>query len=394
MILLSVDAFCKKYSVDRSQTSSLKWDNVAERFGKADLVPLWVADMDFKVPEEVQVAMIERIQHGIFGYSVVPDSYYEAYFAWEKEKYMVTAKKEWVRFSPGVVQSFYNMVHAFTKPKEAVIVLTPVYYPFFSAVSDSDRKLVRCALKNDQGDYRIDFDTFEAAIIENQVKLFIHCSPHNPVGRVWTKAELERLFKICKKHNVMIVSDEIHRDILQKGTDFYSALRMEDYYDQLIVLNAPSKTFNLACLLHSHIVIPDEKIRKQYDEYAKEYCKSEVSLMGIIATEACYRYGSEWLEGLSNVIDYNFHILQQTFAQKAPLIIMSEKQGSYLAWIDLNAYVEPKNLESFIQEKCGLAIDFGEWFGKQNKGFIRINLATKPENIEFAATQITQNITA
>lgn len=388
-----IQSFCEEYGIDRKQTNCLKWDSLQERFGNKDLLPMWIADMEFKAPKATRQAMIERIEHGVFGYTCIPDSYYEAYFEWQKKRYGVVLKKEWVRFSQGVVQAFYAMIDMFTEKGDSVLFLTPVYYPFFNAVKDQKRHLVTLELDSEKGNYTLDFEEFERKIVEEKVKMFIQCSPHNPVGKVWTKKELTEIARICKKHDVFIVSDEIHQDILKKDVQFTSALNLDSsYFDKLIVLNAPSKTFNLACLLHAHILIPNEQLRDQFDAYANIHLKSEPSLMGVIATEASYRGGAEWLEGLLEVIDANFHYLEKTLALKAPQIVLSNRQGTYLAWLDLSAYVEPKQLKEFIQDKCGLAVDFGSWFSPNTKGFIRLNLATKPEYVQQAVNSIVENL--
>lgn len=391
--MIEVNDFVKKYGVERKQTNSVKWDGMSENFAREDLLPLWVADMEFKAPEAVQKALLERVEHGVFGYTVVPDSYYETFFAWQAQRYQVTLQKEWLRFSPGVVSSFYWMVNAFTEVQESVLILAPVYYPFYDSIKETGRKVVTSQLVNEAGKFTIDFHDVEQQIIEHQVKLFIHCSPHNPVGRVWTLAEQEQLFEICLKHNVIIVSDEIHQDLTRPDITYVSSLNMaEKYRKQLIVLTAPSKTFNLAGLLNSHIIIPDKELGQRYDEYAVTVNKGVTSLMGIVAAEAAYQSGAQWLTGLVGVIEHNYQILKTAFAEKTPHVILSEKEGTYLAWVDLRAYLKPSETKEFMEDKCGLAIDYGEWFGQGYEGYIRINLGTDPKYIEYASQKITSEL--
>ncbi len=387
-----IEAFCHRYGVARKNTSSLKWDALQERFGDVSLLPMWVADMEFKIPESAEQDLIERIKHGVFGYTIVPDSYYDIFFKWMLERHHAVVKKEWLRFATGVVNSFYWLVNALTEPGDSVIILTPVYYPFQNAVTDNKRNLITSELMNKEGRYEIDFADFEKKIIENQVKLFIHCSPHNPVGRVWKKSELEQLLAICAKHDVFIISDEIHQDIIREDVEFVSALAFEKYFERLFVLNSASKTFNLACLLHSHVIIPDENNRKVYDQYAKTIHQAEISVLGMVAAESCYRDGADWLKGLLNVVEYNYQLLKNILAKRAPKIFISEKEGTYLAWLDLSSYVKSAQVRDFVQKKCGLAVDYGEWFGPHTQSFIRINLATTPQNIQYAAEQIAANI--
>ncbi|TDL57407.1 pyridoxal phosphate-dependent aminotransferase [Paenibacillus dendritiformis] len=387
---MEMQKFVDMYSVERKNTRCLKWDALEERFGDPNLVAMWVADMEFKAPKAVSEALVERAEHGVFGYSVTPDSYYEAYFNWQQKRHGIHLEKEWIRFSTGVVQELYNLVNIFTEEEDAVIIITPVYYPFHNAIRDTNRKLVRSELINEDGKYRIDFDDFEKQIAENNVKLFILCSPHNPVGRVWSEEELETVLKICKKHHVFVIADEIHQDIMLGNRKFISALNVKNrtYHDNLVVVTAPSKTFNLACLLNAHTIIPDEKIREKYDQGIKTINQTEKSLMGQIAAEAAYTHGEEWLESLLEVIRHNFNYLKNELEKHAPKAIVTELEGTYLAWIDLRPYVNCEETKEFIQDKCGLAIDFGEWFSDKCKGFVRLNMATDPKLVELGTQRV------
>src|SRR5690606_9681337 len=299
---------CKRYAVERKGTNSLKWDALDVRFGDPDLVAAWVADMEFKAPEAVLDALHQRIAHGVFGYSFVPESFYEAFIDWEKRHHGYEVRKEWMRFSTGVVTALYWFVNAFTKPSDAVMILTPVYYPFHNAVKDTGRELVTCELVNENGNYLIDFDAFEKNIVDNDVKLFIHCSPHNPVGRVWTEKELKTILSICKKHDVIVVSDEIHQDLVMDGHKHIPSAIVNDgeFRDRLITVTAPSKTFNLAGLLTSFIIIENEQLRSEFDAYVKTVNQTEVNILGLVAAEAAYRNGQEWLDGLKAVIRHNY----------------------------------------------------------------------------------------
>lgn len=377
--------FYDKYYVDRHQTDSLKWDGVTEHFGSEGLLPLWVADMDFKIPEEVQNKMIERINHGVFGYSVVPDSYYQAVKSWQKNQHNVEVKKEWLRFTTGVVNSLHYLIQCFTKEQEAVMICSPVYYPFYDVVKDNKRKLVVSDLVINQGRYEINYEEMEEKIKKENVKALIFCSPHNPVGRVWTLEELKKISDICQKYEVLLISDEIHQDFVAKGHTFISYLGVEGVdFDKLIVVNAASKSFNLASLLHSHIFIPSSDLRVRYDEFIKTRISNPTSLMGVIATQASYDFGEQWLDELNQTIDDNFDLMTQLFKKLLPEAIVYEKQGTYLSWVDLSCYVTQDKMKEIVQDKAKLAIDYGEWFGKHSGTFIRINLATHPKNIELA----------
>ncbi|WP_371367589.1 Cystathionine beta-lyase PatB [Sporomusa rhizae] len=389
-----MNEFVKKYAVDRYKTNSLKWDALDVRFGDPDLLSMWVADMEFQTSEKVIEAMVERCRHGVFGYSYIPDDYFKAFSHWMEKRHGFPIEKEWVRFSTGVVTTLYWMINAFTKPGDACMILTPVYYPFHNAVKDTKRKLITVDLVNNNGYFTIDFAAVEKAIIENEVKLFIQCSPHNPAGRVWTEEELDKIMGICKKHNVLVVSDEIHQDIIIGDKKFIPAgiVGNGKYRNNLVTVSSASKTFNLAGLLHNHIVICDEKIRERYDEYAKTVNQSEVNVMGATATQAAYTYGEEWLERVLEIVKGNYQYLKEELGKKAPEIVVTTLEGTYLVLLDLRKYINPEDTKIFIQDKCRLAVDFGEWFGANYQGFVRLNLATDPKYVKKAVANIIDEI--
>lgn len=299
-----------------------------------------------------------------------------------------------MRFSTGVVTALYWFVNAFTKPEDAVIILSPVYYPLSNAVKDTGRKLVSSELINTGGKYTIDFEDFEKQIIDNDVKLFIHCTPHNPVGRVWTAEEAEKLLSICDKHNVLIVSDEIHHDMtFDDHTHLPSAIVADGKFSERIVtVTAASKTFNLAGLLTSQIIIENEELREQFDRFVKSVNQTEVNLLGMTASEAAFRHGADWLEGLRAVVKSNERYAVEQFAEYAPKLVISPLEGTYLLWIDLRPYIDPEDVKEFVQDTCKLAIDYGEWFGEKSRGFIRLNLGTEPRHIKQAVDSIIEHL--
>lgn len=379
--------------VDRKNTDCEKWDGLTDVYGQDDLLALWVADMDFQVPEAVTNALSNYIERGVFGYYRTPDSYYEAFINWEKEVHHFSIQKEWIRFSPGVVSGFYWIVQYMTQPGDAVIVTTPVYYPFLNAVKDNGCRLITSNLVNTDGAYTIDFEDFEKKIVEHHVKLFILCSPHNPVGRVWTKKELETLFDICRRHQVFVISDEIHHDLMYNGHTHIPSLSVGDYDDMMIMLTSPSKTFNLAGCQNSILVIPDENLRRQWDDFASRLRVTNGNSFGYIAAEAAYTDGHAWYEEMKETIYNNYQYVKETFSSELPAIVVSPLEGTYLAWIDVRSYLQPEEVTDFMQNKCGLAFDYGDWFGGSDfKGFIRMNLATSKENIENAVQRIIQNL--
>ena len=384
------EKFLKEYLVERKGTYSLKWDALDKRFGNADLISMWVADMEIKAPKEVIEALKERCEHGVFGYSYVSDEYYNSVINWLKEKHNYEIKKEWLRFTNGVVTAIYCFVNIFTKVDDAVLILTPVYYPFHNAVKDNNRKLITCDLKNTDGYFTIDYEEVEKKIVENNVKLFIQCSPHNPAGRVWKEEELAKILEICKKHNVLVISDEIHQDIIMKGYKHIPSAIVANgkYADNLITVSAASKTFNLAGLIHSNIIISNAELRKKYDEEIKKINQTEISILGMLATQVAYEKGSEWLENVKEIIEDNFNYLKTELNKHIPEITITNLEGTYLVFLDLRKIIPIDKVKEFIQDKCNLAIDFGEWFGASFKGFIRINLATDPEIVKKAVESI------
>ena len=384
------EKFLKEYLVERKGTYSLKWDALDKRFGNADLISMWVADMEIKAPKEVIEALKERCEHGVFGYSYVSDEYYNSVINWLKEKHNYEIKKEWLRFTNGVVTAIYCFVNIFTKVDDAILILTPVYYPFHNAVKDNNRKLITYDLKNTDGYFTIDYEEVEKKIVENNVKLFIQCSPHNPAGRVWKEEELAKILEICKKHNVLVISDEIHQDIIMKGYKHIPSAIVANgkYADNLITVSAASKTFNLAGLIHSNIIISNDELRKKYDKEIKKINQTEINILGMLATQVAYEKGSEWLENVKEIIEDNFNYLKTELNKHIPEITITNLEGTYLVFLDLRKIIPIDKVKEFIQDKCNLAIDFGEWFGASFKGFIRINLATDPEIVKKAVENI------
>lgn len=382
--------FIKNYIVDRRGTNCLKWDELDVRYGDPDLISMWVADMEFRTCDQVVEAMIERVRQGVFGYSYVPASYYKAYSDWMEQRYHFPLKKEWVRFSTGCVTGIAWMIHAYTNPGDACLILTPVYYPFHNVVTNNGRKLVAVDLTYDKGCFRMDFEAIEKAIVDNDVKMFVQCSPHNPAGRVWTEEELAQVLAICRKHQVLAVSDEIHQDIILSENPFVPAAVVENgsYSDIVITLSSSSKTFNLAALLHSHIIITDQTLMAIYDKFASGLNRTEMNVMGLVATQAGYTYGGEWLGHVLDVIRDNYAYLKQELNNRAPKIIVCPLEGTYLAFLDMRDCMEAGKVKEFILKKCHLAVDYGEQFGDNFEGFVRLNLATDPAFVKQAVENI------
>lgn len=380
--------------VDRKGTHCEKWDGLGERFGREDLLALWVADMDFRVPQCVLEAEKDYLDTGVFGYYHPSEGYYQAFMDWEQERHGYSVQREWLRFSPGVVPAINWLIQIFTEPQDRVLVLTPVYYPFLHAVRDNERTLVACQLVHQDGQYSVDLAAFEAAIAENQVRLFIMSSPHNPVSRVWRREELTAMLDICKKHGVLVLSDEIHQDLTFDGHKHIPSATAGDYSHMVITLTAASKTFNLAGCQNAFVVLPDAKLRKEYDAFTKRIHIREGNPFGYIAVEAAYRGGKAWLQQVQEIIWNNYGYLREQLAIHLPKACVTPLEGTYLMWVDFAAYLQPEEMERFFEETCGIAVDYGAWFEGDGQSHIRINLATSRENVEKAFSSILQGLQA
>lgn len=380
--------------IDRKGTDSLKYDFAVERGLPKDVLPLWVADMDFPVEDHIKEALIKASEHAIFGYSDTKDDYFEVLSSWYERRFFWKVKKEWLVKTPGVVFAIAMAIQALTKENEAIIIQEPVYYPFSSTIKANNRKLVinNLVLKKDK--YHIDFVDFEKKIIENNVKLFILCSPHNPVGRVWTREELQKLANICLKHKVYIFSDEIHSDLVyEKDTHTIFANLGKDVEDSCIVATAPSKTFNIAGLQVSNIWIANKKMRDSFKEAIDRAGYSQLNNMGLIATKVAYKYGEEWLEELKIYLKSNIDFVRKFLKDKLPNIKLIEPEGTYLLWVDCRELgLSEKERQGLIQNKAKLWLDTGTMFGKAGAGFERINIACPRKTLEEAMNRLKEAI--
>lgn len=390
---MNVQEFVRRYYVDRNGSDCYKWDSVMEEFGSRNLLPLWIADMDFKMPNVVRDALRKRVEHGVFGYTMIPDSYYNAIINWNEMEHKVKYEKDWIRVTSGIVPALYHIVQIFSKPGDSIMELSPVFFPFRSAVIDNGRKHVQCHLKNKEGIYTVDFKLFEDLIVQNKVKIFINCSPHNPVGRIWDEGELDMMYSICKKHRVLIVADEIHQDLeISKNHIPSIAVRNGEYKDMIISFQSASKTFNMAGMLLANIIIPNEKIRAIYDREIGKFALHVVNPMSIIAVETAYSQAQEWKRDMIEVIRVNYNYLKSTLEKVHPEIIIAPLEGTYLAWVDLTSVMDKDSVKSFCINEVRIAPNFGEDFDENYKGFFRINLATSPANIIKATDSLVREI--
>lgn len=374
--------------IDRKNTNSVKWDALKKEFGEEDLLAMWVADMDFACPDCVTEAL-KKYAETPLGYFVPPASYFDAVVRWEKTHHDYEIKPEWICVTPGVVPAIYWAVNVFSSPGDGVMVSTPVYYPFMRAVEHcGQRKLVKSELKRTGCSYEMDYERMERDIVENHVSLYILCNPHNPIGRVWTKEELETLLDICKKHHVMVISDEIHQDIINPklGRKKVTAATVGDYDDILITMAAASKTFNIAAVQNSFVIIPDKENREKFRLFRENMSLGQGNAFGYIATEAAYRGGETWLRDVLEIIYGNYEYVKKRFEEECPEVKIADLEGTYLMWMDFSSFFQTEEeLKAFLQGRCRIAADYGSWFGGEGyDAFARVNLATSRENVEEA----------
>lgn len=376
--------------IDRKGTRSLKYDFAVRRGKPKDVLPLWVADMDFQTSSYITDALEDMVKHGVFGYSESEEHYFEAVQNWMERHYNWHVKESWMTKTPGIVFALAMAVKAYTQENDAVLIQPPVYYPFKEVVEDNHRRLVNNTLVlGGDGTYTIDYEDFEKKVIEENVKLFILCNPHNPVGRVWTKEELERLGDICLKHGVFVVSDEIHADFVfgRKHTVFSEV--KEAYRDISMICTSPSKTFNIAGLQISNIFISNPGKATAFRRQVAAAGYSQVGLPGLVACEAAYRHGDEWLEGVLAYIKTNAEFTRAYLQEHLPRVKMTKLEGTYLVWLDFRDYgLTDKELDEKILNQAGLWLDSGAVFGKCGEGFQRINIACPRKTLQQALDRL------
>jgi len=375
---------------DRRNTDCLKYDFAVERGRPKDVLPLWVADMDFKTSSIILDDIKERTEHGIFGYTETKEDYYEAVKLWMKTRHEFDIEPEWLMKTPGVVFALAAAVRAYTNEGDGVLIQQPVYYPFSEVIEDNGRKVVSNDLVYENGKYRIDFEDFERKIKEKMIKLFFLCSPHNPTGRVWTISELKEIADICYRNRVIVISDEIHEDFVYPGYKHIPFLLADERIkDQIIICTSPTKTFNLAGLQISNIFIPGEKLRSKFKKQIDAAGYSQLNTFGIVACKTAYRYGGEWYEAVKKYIKGNLEFLRDYIEKYLPKIKLVEPEGTYLVWLDFKKYgLSDKELKYNVINKAGLWLDDGAIFGKTGSGFQRVNLATSRSVLKEALDRL------
>lgn len=360
--------------VSRCGTNSYKWDSMQ---ADKDVLPLWVADMDFRTAPAITEALAKRVQHGIFGYVRVPDEYYTAVTRWFERRHDWHIDKEWMIYTSGVVPAISAVIKALTEPGDGVVVQTPVYNCFFSSIRNNGCRIVSNPLIYEGGTYHIDFDDLECKTAESGVKLLLLCNPHNPAGRVWTREELSRIGEICQRNNVMVISDEIHCELVFPGHTYtpFASVCNEHLWNSVICVS-PSKSFNIAGLQIANIIARDEEVRRRIDRAININEVCDVNPFGIEATIAAYNDGEDWLMQLLDYLKANYDLLRDFFHTHLPEIPVTKLEGTYLVWTDCRMFNQPSDaLQSRLLEETGLWLNSGTMYGAEGEGFLRWNIA-------------------
>ena len=375
---------------DRKGTDCLKYDFAKRRGLPEDVLPLWVADMDFQTSSYVEDAVIERTKQAIFGYTETQEDYFAAVAGWMKRHHNWEIKPNWMIKTPGVVFALAMAVKAYTKENDAVLIQQPVYYPFSEVIRDNGRVVVSSDLYlGEDWRYHIDFSDFEEKIIAHDIKLFLLCNPHNPSGRVFTEEELTRLGDICLKHGVTVVSDEIHNDFVFSGTHHVFASVKKEYEDICVICTSPSKTFNLAGMLVSNIFIPNAKLRARFKHEVDAAGISQLGTLGLVAVEAAYTKGDEWYQNMLAYIRENIAYVKLYAKENLPGVNVIEGEGTYLMWLDFRGTgIDAEELDRRIIHEAKLWLDSGKIFGDTGRDFQRINVAAPRSIVEECLRRI------
>ena len=381
--------------LERRGTRSSKWDGCNARFGvdpSVELLPMWIADMDFRSPTEVVEALAQRVQTQAFGYTTVPDSFYDAILSWVERRYHWKIQKEWIVFTPGVVPAFNVAYQAFTQPGDGIIVPSPSYYPFFDGVRNNGRKVVACPLVEADGYWTLDFDLLERQVKDPDNKVLILSNPHNPTGRCWTAQELERLGTLCAENGVILLSDEIHADlIMEGGCHTCVGTLSQRIVDNTIFHFAPSKTFNLAGLQTAYTVIPNPELRQRFTAAITANRVINMNWFGQVALETAYNRCEGYVDALCRYVSANMDYMADYLKENLPMLKMRRSEGTYMVWVDFRGTgMTTEEIERFIIHDAHIAVDLGTWFGEGGAGFLRFNLACPRMLVERAMEQLTQ----
>ncbi len=363
--------------IDRSGTDSFKYDSCKRVFGTTDILPMWVADMDFRTPDFIVKAMKKRLEHEIYGYTLKSDSLYQSVIDWMKRRHGWEIEKEWIVFTPGIVPAVNMCIQAYSNPGDKVILQSPVYYPFFWAVDLNKRIQMNNQLVRVGDRYEMDFDHLERSI-DADTKMMLLCSPHNPAGRVWTRGELKKLADICTARNIIMISDEIHSDLIFEGYKHIPyAMLGDDIANNTVTCMAPSKTFNIAGLSTSVLIIQNPELRKKFNDVVETLHIAGGNIFGFVALEAAYTHGDEWLTQALKYIEGNVDLLETFVKERIPKLKVIRPEGTYLGWIDFRGLgMDDTTLRKFMIEKVKVGLNHGPTFGSGGEGYQRINLGS------------------
>ena len=369
--------FTKRYYIDRSKANTVKW----QRGRKMNALPMWVADMDFKDDERVINKLKEFIEKGDYGYNNLPEDYYDVFSSWHKKRNNVVYDKETIRFCRGAVDGMYQVIYALTEKGDSILINTPLYPPFKSTIRNCGRKVVEVSMIDNDGYFTFDYKAIERKFKTGKIKMMMLCSPHNPVGRVFKKGELEELFDLCHKYHVLVLSDEVHSDIIMPDQEFIPSLALKKYQNDIISLVAASKSFSLAVFSHCHVIIPNKKLFNKFVAYQQEYHLGGPNIFCALPTYYNYIYGEEWLDSLNNVVYENYSYF---YKQLSPYFEISNLEGSDLIFVNISKYNKGESAAKYLIEKCHLLFNEGETFDPRYNNWVRVNLATSLNNVKKA----------
>ncbi len=372
---------------NRKNQGCVKWDRADSGYGGTNLLPMWIADMDFEVAPAIVEALEKRVKNKVFGYDFLTDEYFDAVIGWMKRRHNYEVQRDWITFTPGIVTALHMAVNAVTEPGDEVLMTSPVYGPFFGATTDEGRILLDVPLKDDDGYYTMDFEAMEKAVTP-KTRAMLLCSPHNPGGRVWTRDELNQLDAFCQKHNIFVVADEIHNDLVFSGEHIVYGNVSEYAKMHSIICTAPSKTFNLAGIQGSNILIADEEVRKKFQAQVSK-AHASANVFAGPATIAAYNQGEQWLDELLEVLKGNCQYFVDFIHAHCPELKVRMNEGTYLMWLDCRGLgMDEEALGKWFAEKVGIAANVGSWFGKTGTCFRRFNMACPRSFVEDACQRI------
>ncbi len=373
--------------IHRENTSSIKYDGLQRYFGKEGVKPLWVADMDFQTPKFIKEAIIKRAEHQIYGYQNLDDDFYHSIITWQKKRNNWKIEKEWINFVPGVVPALSCCVEAFSNEEDEVIIQTPVYHPFYAVIKEQNRKIVKNPLKETDGKYQMDFEDLRSKI-SDKTRMLILCSPHNPVGKVWSRQDLKTLGDICIENNIVLLSDEIHSDLVFKKFTPIAKVSKE-IANITVTLNAPSKTFNLAGLNTAYSIIKNVALKEKLENVLKKRSLTIAGNFGVTSLVSAYRDGEKWLKDLLDYLQKNFKLARKEL--KNTKIRVFKPEGTYLMWLDFREYNLPqKEIERRLLDSCKIALNNGVTFGREGNGFFRLNVALPQSELKKALKKLSK----